>query len=101
MMMGNYKEALNDSQRAVLIDKQYAKGFERVIKCCLALGDSSGAEQAIEKLAEIKSMKNECKKFTQSCKRLRLHKEASDKWLRVGDYKKAGKCQLMKKTFPH
>ncbi|XP_055296760.1 dnaJ homolog subfamily C member 7-like [Sitodiplosis mosellana] len=69
MMMGDYKEALNDSQHAVSIDHKFSKGYERIIKCCLALGDIIGAKEAIKKLTSIGSMKdaypsNPCTLFT-------------------------------------
>lgn len=96
MMMKNYKQALCDSQHAISIDDQFAKGFERVIKCCIALGDVVGAEQAIKGMAKIGSMKNECKQFTRLCRRLHLQKEKIDKWYRDRNYRKAGKHQSMK-----
>lgn len=89
--MENYKEAYSDSLRAISIDDQFVKCFERLVKCCLALGDVDGAEKAIKKISKIKSMKNECKKFAKLCKKLRLYKAAIDKWYIFRNYKRAGK----------
>ncbi|XP_063700555.1 dnaJ homolog subfamily C member 7-like [Culicoides brevitarsis] len=53
MMLGRYNEALKDARQSVQIDPNFEKGYVRVAKCCLALGDLVGAEQAIKKLLEI------------------------------------------------
>lgn len=55
MMLGSYQEALKDARKSVLTDENFEKGYIRVAKCCLALGDLVGAEQAIKKLFEISS----------------------------------------------
>lgn len=38
MMMGMYKKALEDAQKAVALDPTFTKGYIRVTKCCIALG---------------------------------------------------------------
>lgn len=53
MMLGRYQEALRDARQSVSNDGNFEKGYVRVAKCCLALGDLVGAEQAIKKLLEI------------------------------------------------
>lgn len=75
MMMGDYKGALKDSRDAVQIDEKFAKGYDRVIKCCILLGDIVGAEQTIKKLAEIGSNNDICNKYEEQCKQLRAYGE--------------------------
>lgn len=55
IMLSNYTNALNDARFAVRIDPQFEKGYVRIAKCCLAMGDVIGAEQAIKKVLEIDS----------------------------------------------
>lgn len=55
MMLNRYQEALKDARQSILIDENFEKGYVRVAKCCLTLGDLVGAEQAIKKLLEISS----------------------------------------------
>lgn len=38
MMLGMYKKALEDAQKAVALDSTFTKGYIRIAKCCLALG---------------------------------------------------------------
>lgn len=53
MMLGNYADALKDARKSISIDENFEKGYIRVAKCCLALGDLIGTEQAIKKFLEI------------------------------------------------
>lgn len=41
MMLGMYKKALEDAQKAVALDSTFTKGYIRIAKCCLALGKST------------------------------------------------------------
>lgn len=38
MMLGLYKKALEDAQKAVALDPTFTKGYIRIAKCCIALG---------------------------------------------------------------
>lgn len=53
MMLGDYKSALRDAKQSVQLDAQFEKGFMRIAKCCLLLGDLIGTEQAIKKFLEL------------------------------------------------
>ncbi|KAL0849073.1 hypothetical protein ABMA28_013435 [Loxostege sticticalis] len=53
MMLGLYKKALEDAQKAVTLDPTFTKGFIRIAKCCIALGDLSGGEQAVNRASEL------------------------------------------------
>lgn len=69
--MGDYKNALNDGQEAIALDDKSEKGYECIIKCCLALGDIDGAEAAIEKISQIRSNDDICKQYKEQLKQLR------------------------------
>ena len=92
MMMGDYKGALRDSRDAVSFDDKFAKGYDRIIKCCLALGDIVGAEQSIKKLAELGSNNDICNKYEEQCKQLRSFDEKITQSYEKKDFRTAGEC---------
>ncbi|KAL5278878.1 DNAJC7.2 family protein [Megaselia abdita] len=71
MMLCNYKEALNDARRSVQLDEKFEKGYVRLVKCCIILGDFVGAEQAIKKFAEIDPQSKALRGEVTSCQQLR------------------------------
>lgn len=89
MMMGDYKGALKDSRDAVAIDDKFEKGYDRIIKCCLATGDIVGAEQTIKKLVEIGSNNDICNRYDEQCKQLRTLGEKSTQCYEKSDYRTA------------
>lgn len=50
MMLSNYNKALEDAKTAVNIDPSYGKGYLRMAKCCVALGEVQSAKQVIKVL---------------------------------------------------
>lgn len=91
--MGDYKGALKDSRDAVQLDDRFAKGYDRIIKCCLSLGDVVGAEQAIKKLATIGSNNDLCNKYEEQCKQLRSFGEKITQSYEKKDFRTAGKMK--------
>lgn len=89
-MMGDYKGALKDSRDAVQIDDKFAKGYDRIIKCCISLGDIVGAEQTIKKLAELGSNNDICNKYEEQCKQLRAFGEKILQCYEKKDFRTAG-----------
>lgn len=53
MMMGLYQDALEDARESIRLDANFAKGYVRIAKCCLALGDRAAALNAINKAEEL------------------------------------------------
>lgn len=51
--MNRYREALEDARASVSLDPQFAKGYQRMVKCGTALADLTTAETAIKKLLEL------------------------------------------------
>lgn len=90
-MMGDYKGALKDSRDAVAIDDKFEKGYDRIIKCCLSLGDIVGAEQIIKKLVEIGSNNDICNRYDEQCKQLRSFGEKAAQCYEKKDFRTAGK----------
>lgn len=56
MMLLNYNSALTDARHAIRIDPGFEKAYVRVAKCCLALGDIIGTEQAVKMVNELNSL---------------------------------------------
>ena len=45
MMLSQYSKALEDAKTAVNLDSTFVKGFVRIAKCCVALGEIPAAKQ--------------------------------------------------------
>lgn len=81
MMLLNYTSALADSRTAIRIDPKFEKAYVRIAKCCTALGDVIGTEQAIKKLEEIDPKNSAIRSEQQSCQQLRtLEKTAQTQY---------------------
>jgi DnaJ family protein C protein 7 len=48
MMLGQFVQALEDARTSVQFDPNFVKGYVRVAKCCVALGELHAARQAIK-----------------------------------------------------
>lgn len=53
IMLNKFEEALEDSRKCVQLDPKFVKGYIRMAKCSLALGDLMTAEYAIKKVQEL------------------------------------------------
>ena len=49
MMLSQFTQALADAKCSVQLDASFVKGYVRVSKCHVALGDAISAQQAIDK----------------------------------------------------
>ena len=57
MMLAQYTKALEDAKTAVSLDSKFVKGFVRIAKCCIALGETPSAKQVkylIQSVVKIK-----------------------------------------------
>lgn len=89
LMVGDYKSALEDSRTAIVLDATFEKGYVRIVKCCLAMGDVVGAEQAIKRFTEIDAKNTVLQGEIQNCKSLRVHGEKADASYQQQDYRTA------------
>ncbi|XP_053607541.1 dnaJ homolog subfamily C member 7 [Plodia interpunctella] len=91
MMLGLYKKALEDAQKAVSLDPTFTKGYIRIAKCCIALGDMSGGEQAVARASELGGA--ECaaseRRALESLRR--LHEDAQ-RAMEAGDFRRVVFC---------
>ena len=53
MMLSQYQQALEDARASVSLDAAFVKGYIRIAKCCLSLGDAVSAGQALDKASHI------------------------------------------------
>lgn len=75
IMLNDFKAALADARHSIQLDDKFEKGYVRVAKCCLALGDYIGTEQAIKKLLEIYENNVSLKTEEVNCQHLRNFEE--------------------------
>ena len=50
MMLNKYRDALDDARKSVSLDSNFVKGYVRILKCALALGDVTMAEQSVKQI---------------------------------------------------
>ena len=50
MMLSQYQKALDDAKTAVNLDSNFVKGYVRIAKCCVALGEIPSAKQVLQLL---------------------------------------------------
>merc|ERR1719376_1288598 len=53
LMLGQPRQALEDARTATTLDPEFAKGWTRVARCCVLLGDTVTARQALTRLGSL------------------------------------------------
>lgn len=53
LMLGQPRQALEDAKTATGLDPEFAKGWTRIARCCVMLGDTVTARQALTKLGSL------------------------------------------------
>jgi len=53
IMMLEFERGLDDAKISIQLDETYVKGYVRIVKCYLNMGDLSSAEQVIKKYLEL------------------------------------------------
>ena len=53
MMLSQFPQALEDARTSVTLDPAFVKGYVRMAKCCLTLGDAANAGQALDKASSV------------------------------------------------
>lgn len=87
MMLANYKEALSDARKSIQLDPKFEKGYLRVAKCCLLLGDLVQTEQNIKRFLEIDPKNTALKGEIQNLKQLRTFEEKANQCYEKHDYR--------------
>lgn len=71
IMLKNYKSALKDSKLAIQLDQTFEKGYLRIARCNLFMGNITEAEQTITKFLELYPNSKALESEQQNCKYLR------------------------------
>ena len=53
LMLGQPRQALEDARTATNLDPEFSKGWNRIARCCVMLGDTVTARQALTKLGNL------------------------------------------------
>ncbi|GJQ86591.1 hypothetical protein Trydic_g7825 [Trypoxylus dichotomus] len=61
MMLNLYQDALEDARKSVQLDSAFVKGYIRILKCAIALGDMMTAEQAVKSIKSLEPNNNSIK----------------------------------------
>jgi DnaJ family protein C protein 7 len=83
MMLANYK----DARKSISLDAKFEKGYLRVAKCCLLLGDLVQTEQVIKRFLEIDAKNTALKGEIQNLKQLRMYEEKAMQCHEKQDYR--------------
>nr|CAD7398666.1 unnamed protein product [Timema poppensis] len=92
MMLHHYKEALEDAKKSVSLDKTFVKGYIRIVKCSLALGDIITAESAIAKVQELEPNNTSLAPEISKIAVAKRFMEEGDKAYNKQDYRKVVFC---------
>lgn len=83
MMLNRFEQAMEDVRKAIQLDSTFVKGYVRMAKCAIALGDLMTAEYALRKAKELQPdgnvVANEEKSFTKVKQYENEAKKAYDK----------------------
>ncbi|KAK8372439.1 hypothetical protein O3P69_011027, partial [Scylla paramamosain] len=89
MMLGKYTEALNDAREAVRLDKTFVKGYIRVAKCNIALGDATAALSVLREAGELEAGSKAVKDEVSRAQALIRYQDEIEKAFGKGDYRTA------------
>jgi len=53
LMLGQPRQSFEDARTATTLDPTFSKGWSRLARCCVILGDTVSAKQALSKLGEL------------------------------------------------
>lgn len=92
MMLSQFSQALQDAKTAVQLDRDFVKGYVRVAKCCISLGDVVSADQAIDRVLVLEPANTAVKPEQASLAQLKKFQADTEQAYRVKDYRKALFC---------
>lgn len=92
MMLGRYKEALEDSQKSIVIDPGFIKGYIRIAKCYIAFGDLSAAKVTLNKVKELDPRNDVAEAELRNIDSIQKFIEDADKAYEKKDYRKVVYC---------
>ncbi|KAK9879729.1 hypothetical protein WA026_006789 [Henosepilachna vigintioctopunctata] len=91
MMLNRFRDALEDARKAVSLDKNFVKGYVRIAKCAVALGDLVTAESAIKYLESVNES-NSVASEMRSMEKLQKYESEALKAYENKDFRKVVYC---------
>jgi len=90
IMLNRYQEALDDARKSVQLDPTFVRGYVRLVKCGIALGDLVTADSAARKVEELQpgSVTNELK----SIQKIKQYEGDAIKAYQSKDFRKVVFC---------
>lgn len=92
IMLNRFIEALEDSRKSVQLDPEFVKGYIRILKCSIALGDVMAAEQAIKKVKELDPHSTAITNEIRSYEKLKQYENEAAKAYEKKDFRKVVYC---------
>merc|ERR1719412_2277871 len=89
MMLSQYHKALEDAKTAVNLDNNFVKGFVRIAKCSVLLGEIPSAKQAVERGLRIEPGSKAFESEIHNYKLLEKQQTEIDSAFETQDYRKA------------
>ncbi|KAF2903680.1 hypothetical protein ILUMI_02475, partial [Ignelater luminosus] len=92
IMLNNFRDALEDARKSVQLDQSFIKGYQRIIKCGIALGDIMTAEQAVKKVKELDTTNVAINNEIRSLEILKQYESEAQKAYDKKDFRKVVYC---------
>ncbi|CAH1099268.1 unnamed protein product [Psylliodes chrysocephalus] len=92
MMLNRYVEALEDIRKSVQLDPNFVKGYTRMAKCGIALGDLTTAEYAIKKVQSLQPDGQAITSELKSFEKIKQYEAEAVKSYEKGDFRKVVFC---------
>lgn len=92
MMLSQFPQALQDAKYSVQLDDKFLKGYSRILKCSIAIGDLVSARQAAEKYKEIDPKSTTILEEVSTLAKLTTQQDAFEKAFELKDYRKSLFC---------
>lgn len=92
IMLNRYHEALDDSRKSVQLDPTFVRGYIRILKCSIALGDVMSAEQAIKHIKQLDPNTTAITNEIRSYEKLKQYESEAVKAYDRKDYRKVVYC---------
>ncbi|CAH1183620.1 unnamed protein product [Phaedon cochleariae] len=92
MMLNRYEEALEDVRKSVQLDPNFVRGYIRMIKCGIAMGDLMTAEYAIKKVQELQTDSSGIASEVKTVEKLKHNETEASKAYDKRDFRKVVYC---------
>lgn len=79
IMLNRFEEALEDVRQAVQLDPMFVRGYVRMAKCGLALGNLTTAEYALKKVKELQPEGNAAANEEKSFEKIKQYENEAKK----------------------